>query len=289
MKRSPVRGMLFVAGLLLFGWGIAPGQSAPVAAAPLLLVTETPTSEPASPTNSPANTPTTTPANPPPPATATPISTPTAPPPTDTPAPTFTPAPDQPADKEKTATPAPAATATATPILTPTATLPAATDPDPAITKSVSPPTAVVGDTVTYTILVTNLGGTLATGVVVEDTLPSFLAPGEATISRGQVSVSGQLVRAEIGDLAPGETIELRVTARVIASAAAPNNRNLATVSSTSPDVNPDNNQASVPVDAAGPVSLPNTGAAERSPLPLLVAALGLALILGSTLVRRRR
>ena len=285
MKRSPVRGMLFVAGLLLFGWGIAPGQSAPVAAAPLLLVTETPTSEPASPTNSPANTPTTTPANPPPPTTATPISTPTAPPATDTPAPTFTPAPDQPTDDEKTATPTP----TAAPTLTPTAVLPAVPGPDPALSKSVSPPTAVVGDTVTYTILVTNLGGTLATGVVVEDTLPSFLAPGEATISRGQVSVSGQLVRAEIGDLAPGETVELRVTARVIASAAAPNNRNLATVSSTSPDVNPDNNQASGPVDAAGPVSLPNTGAAERSPLPLLVAALGRALILGSTLVRRRR
>ena len=278
MKRSPARAMLFVAGLLLFGWGIAPGQSAPAVAAPLLAVTETPTSEPASPTNLP----TMTPANPPPPATETPTAPPVVP---TTLTPTLTPEPQQPEENEKTATPTP----TAAPSLTPTAALPGAPIPDPAISKSVSPPTAVAGDTVTYTILVTNLGGAPATGVVVEDTLPSFLVPSEATISRGQVSVSGQLVRAEIGDLAPGETVELRVTARVIAPAAAPENRNLATVSSTSPDANPDNNQASVPVDAAGPVSLPNTGEAERSPLPLLVAALGLALILGSTLMRRRR
>jgi uncharacterized repeat protein (TIGR01451 family)/LPXTG-motif cell wall-anchored protein len=150
----------------------------------------------------------------------------------------------------------------------------------------VNPPVALVGDSVVYTILVTNLGDAPAAGVVVEDTLPSIVQPTEATATRGQPTLDGQRVRLEIGDLAPGETVELRITARVVAVSVPPNNVNLAIVSSSTPDGNPGNNQASVPLDTTGPVSLPSTGAAE-STLPLLVAALGLALIGGSMLLGR--
>lgn len=263
MKAAPARALLFMVGLMLIGWGIAPFRVGPVAAAPLMLVTETGTAEPASPTV------TSTPANPPPPgATDTPTATPAEP-------------ADGPGDRDRTSTPTPTAAPSATPTATPP---PAGPGPDPAISKSVSPASAIVGDTVTYTMLVTNLGGAPASGVVVEDTLPGFLLPLEATVSRGGATISGQRVRAEIGDLAPGETVELRVTARVIAPAAAPNNLNLAIVSSGSPDDNPANNQASVPLDAVGPASLPSTGEAE-SALPLLATALGLALVAGSLLL----
>lgn len=278
MKAVRVRALLFVLGLMLIGWGVAPRNAAMVQAAPAMLITETATGEP--PTNTPV-TPTNTPAS-----QVDPTSTPTSPPPpavTDTPTATATPAPPPPAD----APPGPSATPTITATLAPSpspAPAPGGPVPDPAVTKSVSPSTVTVGETVVYTILVTNLGDAPAAGVAVDDTLPSFLALMEATATRGTVSTSGQSVRVEIGDLAPGETVEVRVSVRVTAPAAAPNNRNLAVVSSTTPDGNPDNNQASVPVDAAAPPSLPNTS--DPTTLPLLATALGLALVAGSLFVR---
>lgn len=272
MKAARIRALLFVMGLALIAWGMMPRLSAPAAAAPLMLVTQTSTAEP--PTTTPTTVPTpgeqpsATPTQPiiDPGATATPTSTPEPPP------------PDRP---DPTSTPLPTATPTATPAPAPPA-------PDPAITKSVNPPVAQVGDEVVYTIAVTNLGGSPAAGVVVEDTLPSFLTILSATSTRGTVTVNGQSVRVEIGDLAPGETVEIQIRARVIAPASAPNNVNLAVVSSTTPDSNPDNNQASVPLDATGPISLPNTGDAASAALPIMATLLGLALIAASALVRRR-
>lgn len=283
MKAAAARTLLIVLGLLLVAWGLAPRQITPAAAAPRMLVTETPPIEP--PTSTPVP-PTDTPA----PPTNTPL------PPTNTPIapeqPTSTPIPapptEIPRDEGGDDPSEPAATPTSTPLATATATAgPPAPAADPAISKSVSPAAAVVGDTVTYTILVTNQGGAPASGVVVEDTLPAFLAAGEVSASRGQVSVSGQTVRVEIGDLAAGETVEIRVRATVTAAPAAPNNRNLAVVSSSSPDANPDNNQASVPLETIVPAALPRTSAASDL-LPALATILGLALIAASVLVRRR-
>jgi uncharacterized repeat protein (TIGR01451 family) len=282
MKAAPARTLLIVIGLLLIAWGIAPRQAAPAAASPRMLVTETPpieppTSTPLPPTNTPEP-----PTNTPLPPTVTVPVTPV--PPTNTPLPPT----EIPRDEGGGEPSEPAATPTSTPMPTATATAgPPAPAADPAISKSVSPAAAVVGDTVTYTILVTNQGGAPASGVVVEDTLPAFLAPGEVSASRGQVSVSGQTVRVEIGDLAAGETVEIRVRATVTAAPAAPNNRNLAVVSSSSPDANPDNNQASVPLETIVPAALPRTSAASDLP-PALATILGLALIAASVLVRRQ-
>jgi uncharacterized repeat protein (TIGR01451 family) len=282
MKAAPARALLTLLGLLLVGWGMAPRQIAPAAAAPRMLVTETPPIEP--PTSTPVP-PTDTPA----PPTSTPLP-PTVTLPSNTPAPpTNTPPPptEAPRDEGGDEPSDPAATPTSTPLPTATPTAgPPAPAADPAISKSVSPAAAVAGDEVTYTILVTNQGGAPAVGVVVEDSLPAFLAAGEVSASRGQVSVSGQTVRVEIGELAAGETVEIRVRATVTAAPAAPNNRNLAVVSSSSPDANPDNNQASVPLETIVPAALPRTSAAT-DPLPALATILGLALIAASMLVRR--
>jgi uncharacterized repeat protein (TIGR01451 family) len=284
MKAAPARALLTLLGLLLVGWGMAPRQITPAAAAPRMLVTETPPVEP--PTSTPVP-PTNTPA---PPTVTPPAITNTPAPPTVTPpAITNTPAPptEVPRDEGGDDPSDPAATPSSTPLPTATPTAgPPAPAADPAISKSVSPAAAVAGDEVTYTILVTNQGGAPATGVVVEDTLPAFLAAGEVSASRGQVSVSGQTVRVEIGELAAGETVEVRVRATVTATPAAPNNRNFAVVSSSSPDANPDNNQASVPLETIVPVALPATSAAA-DPLPALATILGLALIAASALVRR--
>lgn len=128
----------------------------------------------------------------------------------------------------------------------------------------------------------------MATGVVVEDTLPAFLAIVSATADRGEITVSGNTVRVSIGELAPGETIAIRVVARVTQAPRPPNNQNLAIVSSDIPDANLDNNQASVALGSPLPVSLPGTSSTGAGVLPALATVLGLMLIAGSLLVRRR-
>ncbi|HMQ30309.1 MAG TPA: DUF11 domain-containing protein, partial [Chloroflexaceae bacterium] len=208
----------------------------------------------------------------------TPVPTDTpVPPPTDTPPPP----PDDDDDPDPTATP------TAVPA-SPTPAPPADIPADPAIGKTVSPGSASVGDSVEYTITVTNLGGIPATGVEVNDTLPAFVSPTGVTASRGEASLDGQTVRVVIGDMEPGETVTIVVQATVVAPAPEGNNRNLAVVTSTSPDGNPDNNQASVPLDTLGPVTLPSTGDAGRGLLPAAALLLGLALVAASLAVRRR-
>ncbi|MCS6881122.1 MAG: DUF11 domain-containing protein [Oscillochloridaceae bacterium] len=302
MKAAPGRALLFLIGILLVGWGLLPRQSMPAVAAPVLLITESPTGEPATRTPEPP-TATLPPATAtPPPATATPPpATVTPPPATVTPPPaTVTPpatptSPPPPQEEERprdtpTSTATPTATQTATPTATPTPSLTAtpAVLADPAISKAVDPQVGVVGADVTYTIVVSNIGGSVATGVVVEDTLPSFLTILSATADRGEVSVSGNTVRVSIGELAPGESITVRIVARVTQAPRPPNNRNLASVSSNSPDANPNNNQASAALGSPPPASLPGTSSGNDGVLPALAIMLGLMLIAGSLLVRRR-
>jgi uncharacterized repeat protein (TIGR01451 family)/LPXTG-motif cell wall-anchored protein len=166
---------------------------------------------------------------------------------------------------------------------------------DPVITKSGSVSTAQVGDTVEYTIIVTNQGNATAENVVVEDTLPSFLSLEGVSATRGDVSVSGNTVRVTIGDLAPGEVVTITITAKVIASAAPPNNSNIATVSSTSATDDPSNNSSSASLlveqpspTAAPPARLPNTSDPADHTLPVLII-LGLLLISASLIARRRQ
>lgn len=279
------RALLLVVGLLLVGAALLPSRTAPAGAAPLLLVTETSTAEPPTRTPTEANTAT---------ATSIPTATVTATAPaestatvTATPFPTETPPGD---DDQPTATP----TASATPTQTQTPVLVA----DPAITKSVNRTIVAVGDVVEFVLTVTNLGNETAPGVVVEDSLPAFLALEGVTATRGEVSVSGATVRVAIGDLAPGETVEIRITARVIAPAVEPNNTNVGTVRSDSPSDDPGNNTSTVTLltETPPPTAVPPPAPPARLPVtgaiggvsPLLLAGLGVGLVALSLLVRRR-
>jgi uncharacterized repeat protein (TIGR01451 family)/gliding motility-associated-like protein len=72
------------------------------------------------------------------------------------------------------------------------------------ITKSANVPTVRLGDTITYTISVSNTGNAFATGVTVRDVLPT----GTAFVSadRGGVHSNG-IVNWSIGLLSPGQTV----------------------------------------------------------------------------------
>ncbi|EFO81155.1 hypothetical protein OSCT_1011 [Oscillochloris trichoides DG-6] len=256
------RILLFVAGLLVLFIAGLMSISAPVAAAPMLLITETSAAEP--PTRTPTPIPTNTPTN--------------------TPIPTNTPPPE---DRPRRNTPTPTSTPSPTPTVTSTPIILIA---DPMITKEVSVGAAFIGDTVSYTLTVTNPGDGVATDVVVEDTVPPFLALEGVSATRGEVTVNGATIRVVIGDLAPGETVTIAVIARVVAAAEAPDNRNIAFLTTTSSSDNPLNNNSEVSLIITQPVpppNLPNTGSDSNLLLPFLLI-LGISLITASLLSRRR-
>jgi len=171
---------------------------------------------------------------------------------------------------------------------------------DPAIVKSASTTLVSVGDTVEFTLSVTNLGSSPAADVVIEDSLPAFLALDGVSATRGDVSVSGATVRVLVGTLEPGETVTVRITVRVVAPAVAPNNVNVGTVATTSEGDDPSNNVSRVELNSpaqpaapppARPATLPVTadGGAPARPVAPFLLLLGLAMIAASILIRTRR
>ena len=86
---------------------------------------------------------------------------------------------------------------------------------DLAITKSDDPDPAFVGDTITYTLNVTNNGPSTATGVNVTDNLPAGTSYQSATASQGSCSEAAGTVSCSLGTLAANAsaTVDIDVTA----------------------------------------------------------------------------
>jgi uncharacterized repeat protein (TIGR01451 family) len=111
---------------------------------------------------------------------------------------------------------------------------------DVAVVKS-GPPSVTAGQSVNYTITVTNNGPIAATGVTVADTIPAGTSYTSATPSQGTCSGSSSVTCA-LGTIANGgnATIALSVTATTAGSIT-----NTATVSANEPDPTPANNSSS--------------------------------------------
>ena len=82
---------------------------------------------------------------------------------------------------------------------------------DLAVTKTVSDATPNVGDVITFTVTVTNLGPNTATSVQVTDVLPPGLTPVLTRVRRGTFAAQVW----DVGTLAPGASSTLTIIARV--------------------------------------------------------------------------
>ena len=139
---------------------------------------------------------------------------------------------------------------------------------DLAITKSDSPDPVIVGQTLTYSIGVSNGGPDGATGVSVTDTLPLGAAFQSATSSQGSCIQAAGTVTCKIGSLANGAsaTIEIKVTPQNTGTIT-----NTASVTGDQSDFNATNNSAteSTTVHLPGQTDLAVTK--SDSPDPVLV------------------
>lgn len=105
--------------------------------------------------------------------------------------------------------------------------------------------TVVAGNAFTYHMDVTNNGPSLATGVVLSDTLPAGVSFVSVNSQQGTASHANGVITANIGNLTPGQTV--RVTVNVTANADARGTlTNTATVTQTETDSNTANNTATI-------------------------------------------
>jgi uncharacterized repeat protein (TIGR01451 family)/fimbrial isopeptide formation D2 family protein len=153
---------------------------------------------------------------------------------------------------------------------------------DLALTKTADKSEALIGDTVTFTIVVTNNGPDAATGVIVTDTLPAIFSLQSATSTKGSCSGT-TTIACTIGTLNNGESATITVVTKVVAAGTA---TNTATATLNEYDPDPDN---STDVGAAvttkeRPANLADTGGQN---LPLIVV--GLFILLTTAYVTFRR
>ncbi|KAA2240329.1 T9SS type B sorting domain-containing protein [Chitinophaga agrisoli] len=92
------------------------------------------------------------------------------------------------------------------------------------ITKEVVQPAVGpyrLGQDLTYRISIRNKGATVVPGIKAQDQLPGQLdQPSHTSAERGEITVTpnSRLIEWNVGDLAPGATVEMTLTARLIGS-----------------------------------------------------------------------
>jgi large repetitive protein len=113
---------------------------------------------------------------------------------------------------------------------------------DVSIVKTATSPTALIGDTVTYELTVANHGPDDAADVTVTDPLPADSSFVSAKPSSGTCAVVAGTLVCDVGSVANGSVV--RIQLQVILTAAG-DTRNVAQVTTSTPDPKPANNQAS--------------------------------------------
>lgn len=120
---------------------------------------------------------------------------------------------------------------------------------DLSLTKTALPPLVTAGELLTYTITVSNAGPSAAQDVLVRDDLPAALLGTEFSVNGGPFAPWGSPYPART--LPSGASIVLTIRGTVSPSTPAGTLTNTASVSSSTPDPNPDNNTDRAVVDVA--------------------------------------
>ena len=144
------------------------------------------------------------------------------------------------------------------------------------VTKTLNFTKATLGEVVTYTIVVTDLGPDAATGVVVDEPMPASLVLAGATASAGVFDST--IMRWQVGDLANGQSATLVIRAKLNANGII---TNTVTAHALNTDV-ADAVQATATVEVTPPpvTRLPVSGANSVRLLEVAAAAV----VLGTTL-----
>ena len=143
------------------------------------------------------------------------------------------------------------------------------------LTKTASPSTVTAGETLTYTLEVTNHGDAEALGVVVTDPLPEGMLYESGTPSQGVCSESGGTVTCELGDLAAGAAAAADIVVTPTVAGAVSNTASVASVTGTDShgqpvgvaDPEPANNSATAEVTVTPAWDLSVTGSDEPDPV----------------------
>ncbi len=114
---------------------------------------------------------------------------------------------------------------------------------DVAITKSGSPNPVLQGQTLTYTLVVTNHGPLDATGVVAQDTLPTQVSFVSASTTTGICLQAAGVVDCNIGSMSVGATATITIVTTAVTPSLA---TNTATVTSVTLDAYQANNTATI-------------------------------------------
>ncbi|MCL2787189.1 MAG: hypothetical protein FWD59_01635 [Micrococcales bacterium] len=146
---------------------------------------------------------------------------------------------------------------------------------DVSLTKSMTPATVNAGSNVTATLVVTNLGPTSATGVVVHDTLPPDMIPVSASVPGGTCPVPpapaagvSAVITCSLGTLVSGDDRIITIVGRVHPASPPGQIVNRATVSADShdPDLTDNTDSASVTVTQSADLSITKTTPATAPP-----------------------
>jgi uncharacterized repeat protein (TIGR01451 family) len=140
-----------------------------------------------------------------------------------------------------------------TPVVSPPPLPPPGPPPaaDLGIVKTASAAAVPVGSAVTYTLTVSNLGPDTATGVTVRDNLPPGVTFVSAAAAGWQESEAAGVVTFTTDSLASGASATL--TVNILAPNTPGNITNVSTVSSNTPDTNPNNDTSQVTVAVGAP------------------------------------
>ena len=133
---------------------------------------------------------------------------------------------------------------------TSTATVTVRRDADLFLKKTAAPDMIAVGETITWTIVATNMGPAPATGVTLTDPIPSAVKSPAVSATQGSCTLAGGVVTCALGDLAVNAMATVTITATRESQQAF---SNTATVTAMQPDNDPGNNQSTATTGAATP------------------------------------